>query len=332
MHIFKNVSHIDFLGMRHKFFLVSALLIGASAASLAVYGVKYSIDFTGGMAIDVSFDKPVELKDLRAAAAKIGWANAALQHYTGSNAFSIRVQSGAQASAEQVDQQLAALAAALPQAKMTIDNKSYVGPAVGRDLFRKALWAIVLSLLGIVVYVAFRFDDPIWGVAHIVALLHTLIATFGLFSFLGIEIDLLAISAMLTVGGYAIHDTIIVFDRMREKIRLVSNKASLYDIMNESMNETLSRTVITSMTVFVVVAILYFFGGQVIHYFALAMVFGTMVGTYSSVAVATPLVYEWSVRHQKRPQAAALAAAKPASNNKPGLKPVAKPKPAGNKG
>lgn len=299
MRLFRQKTHIDFLGLRYRFFIVSAVLLGGSFLSLAVRGVKYSIDFTGGTMVQMTFDQPVDAEDLRAATGKAGIINAALQHYTDTNTFVIRIQGEAQHSAEDLDKQLAAIQAALPAAKMRIDSRAYVGPAVASHLFRQALLAVVLSLAGIIAYVAFRFANPIWGVAHIIALLHTLIATYGLFSLLGTDIDLLIISAILTVGGYSIHDTIVIFDRMREKLR-VMRKEPLAQVMNESMNETLSRTVITSFTVFVVVTILYVVGGPVIHHFAMAMVFGAIVGTYSSIAVAAPLVYEWERTHTRR--------------------------------
>jgi len=299
MQLFRQKSHIDFLGLRYKFFVVSAVLLGASFLSLAVRGVKYSIDFTGGTTVQVTFDKAVEVQDLRTAVEKAGFINAALQHYTDTNTFLIRIQADVQRSAEELEKQLQAIQAALPAAKMRVDSKSYVGPAVAKHLFQQALLAVVLSLAGIITYVAFRFANPIWGVAHVIALLHTLIATYGLFSVLGTDIDLLIISAILTVGGYSIHDTIVIFDRMREKLRYM-RKEPLAQVMNESMNETLSRTVITSFTVFVVVTILYVVGGPVIHHFAMAMVFGTIVGTYSSIAVAAPLVYEWEKTRGRR--------------------------------
>ena len=299
MQLFREKTRIDFLGLRYKFFVISGLLLGASFLSLAVRGVKYSIDFTGGTTVQVTFSQPVEVQELRAAIEKAGIPNAALQHYTDTNTFVIRIQADVQRSAEELERQLQAIQAALPAAKMRVDSKSYVGPAVAKHLFQQALLAVVLSLAGIVVYVGFRFANPIWGVAHIIALLHTLIATYGLFSVLGTDIDLLIISAILTVGGYSIHDTIVIFDRMREKLR-IKRKEPLAQIMNESMNETLSRTVITSFTVFVVVSILYVVGGPVIHHFAMAMVFGTIVGTYSSIAVAAPLVYEWEKTRPRR--------------------------------
>ncbi|MBI5629422.1 MAG: protein translocase subunit SecF [Elusimicrobia bacterium] len=293
MHIFPK-THFDFLAWRRKFFFISALLLGGSIISLAVRGVKYGIDFTGGTVLQITFDKPLELSELRAAVEKAGLADAALQHFSGTSTFVIRIQADPNQSAEKIEKQLAAIQAAVGEDKFRVDNKEFVGPAVGKHLFRQALWAIVLSLAGIIVYLAFRFANPMWGVAGIVALFHDVLATYGLFSVLGAEVDLLIISAILTIGGYSIHDTIIILDRMREKMRIM-RKDPLNVVMNESINETLSRTVITSLTVLAVVIIVFFFGGKVIHHFAMAMVFGVIVGTYSSIAVAAPLVYEWSL-------------------------------------
>ena len=315
MHLFPK-THFDFLAWRWRFFAISGLLLGGSLASLFSRGIKYGIDFTGGTVLQLTFEKPLELSELRAGTGRIGWEDAGLQRYTGSNTFSIRVQADPKASAESLDRQLASLQAAIPENKFRVDSKEYVGPAVGKHLFRQALWAIVLSLGGIIVYLGFRFANPIWGFAGIIALFHDVLATYGLFSILKIEVDLLIISAILTIGGYSIHDTIVIFDRMREKLRIM-RKEPLSQVMNESMNETLSRTIITSGTVLVVVTLLYFFGGKVIHHFAMAMVFGTLVGTYSSIAVAAPLVFEWTLRSsggraaESQPQAAAGPRPKP---------------------
>jgi preprotein translocase subunit SecF len=315
MHLFPK-THFDFLKMRWAFFACSAIIIGGSIASIATRGVKFGIDFTGGTVVQVTFEKPLELKDLRPVVDKVV-PNAAIQHFTGTNTFSIRIQSDVKRSAEQLEKELSDIQAAIPGNTMHVDTKEYVGPAVGKHLFQQALWAIVLSLAGIIVYLGFRFANPIWGIAGIVALFHDVFATYGLFSVLGKEVDLLIISAILTIGGYSIHDTIVIFDRMREKLKHM-HKEPLYTVMNESINETLSRTVITSMTVFVVVTILFLYGGPVIHSFALAMVFGCLVGTYSSVAVAVPLVYEWALHSgSERKVEAAQASASPVKKPKP---------------
>ncbi len=304
MHLFPK-THFDFLKMRWVFFAFSGILLGASILSIFTRGVKYGIDFTGGTLVQVTFKDPIKPAQVRAAIEKAGVRHEGLQHFTDTNTFQIRIQSDPTRSAEQLEKELVDMQAAVPDNHFTVDSKEYVGPAVGQHLFKQALLALVLSLSGIIIYLAFRFSNPVWGVAGIVALLHDVLATYGLFSMLGLEVDLLIISAILTIGGYSIHDTIVIFDRMREKGRSM-HKESLYRIMNESMNETLSRTVITSMTVFVVVLILFLFGGSTIHWFAFAMVFGCLVGTYSSVAVAAPLVYEWQTRGQaKRAEAPA---------------------------
>ncbi|MHB2026461.1 MAG: protein translocase subunit SecF [Elusimicrobiota bacterium] len=311
MQIFPK-TNFDFIGWRWKFFTISGLLLGGSIVSLATRGSKYGIDFTGGTIIQVTFKNSIGIGQVRSALEKNGFTNPLIQNYSGTNTFSIRAQAAPGQDAQSTEKQVSALQSAIPDNPLTLDSKSYVGPAVSRDLFKKAVMAIVFSLMGIIIYLAFRFSNPIWGIAGIIALLHDVLATYGLFSMMGLEVDLLIISALLTIGGYSIHDTIVIFDRMREKMGVMRN-APLDQVINESMNETLSRTIITSGTVLAVVLILYFFGGEVIHHFALALVFGTLVGTYSSIAVAAPLVYEWSVRHSKRPaQSSQQATFKPA--------------------
>ena len=310
-------THFDFLGLRWKFFAISGLLLGGSVVSLMTRGIKYGIDFTGGTELQISFDKKIDTSDLRKALNNSGLNNPAIQRYVGTNTFMIRVQNLNGQATDALDSQLKNLQAALPGNTFHVDSKSYVGPAVGKHLFQQALWAIVLSLSGIIVYLGFRFANPIWGLAGIIALFHDVLATYGFFSLMGFHVDLLIVSAILTIGGYSIHDTIVIFDRIREKLRIM-RKESLRQVMDESMNETLSRTIITSSTVLIVVSILYFFGGKVIHHFALAMVFGTIVGTYSSIAVAAPLVYEWTLRHERgRPDEKPLVSQKnSASSNK----------------
>ncbi len=310
-------THFDFLGLRWKFFAVSGLLLGGSVVSLMVRGIKYGIDFTGGTEIQMSFDKAINTSDLRKALTASGLTNPAIQRYVGSNTFMVRVQNSDQnSSSDALDTQLKNLQAALPGNTFHVDSKSYVGPAVGKHLFQQALWAIALSLSGIIIYLGFRFANPVWGLAGIIALFHDVLATYGFFSLMGFHVDLLIVSAILTIGGYSIHDTIVIFDRIREKLRIM-RKESLRQVMDESMNETLSRTIITSSTVLIVVSILYFFGGKVIHHFALAMVFGTIVGTYSSIAVAAPLVYEWTLRHERgRPDEKPVVASKNSGSSK----------------
>ena len=160
-----------------------------------------------------------------------------------------------------------------------------------------ALLAILFSFLGIIVYVAFRFKSGIWGVAGVIALVHDVFITVGLFSILGLEIDLTVVAALLTLAGYSINDTIVIFDRIRENTVLM-RKETIGKIMNTSINQTLSRTIITSLCTELVVVALFFFGGEVIHNFSFALLFGMVIGTYSTMFIASPIVYEWIMKQQ----------------------------------
>ncbi|MEK9146540.1 MAG: protein translocase subunit SecF, partial [Elusimicrobiota bacterium] len=195
---------------------------------------------------------------------------------------------------------IAALERARPKSKFRVDKKDFVGPAVGKHLYRQALLAILLSLAGIVVYVAFRFSNLIWGLAGITALAHDVIVLLGLYSLLGSEMNLVLVAAVLTLAGYSINDTIVIFDRMREKMR-VMRKEPLERIINESVNETLSRTFITAFTVFIAVVSLWLWGGSIIRDFAMGMTFGTIIGCYSTIAVASPLVFVFNARPSSAP-------------------------------
>jgi preprotein translocase subunit SecF len=291
-------THFDFIGNRYKFFALSGLIMLGTLVSLAVKGVNYGIDFTGGTVLQLTFEKPLNLDALRSAVDKSGM-EASLQSFKESNTFALRIKSEQALSAESMEKDLAGLREQLPDNAFTIDRKEFVGPSVGKHLYRQALWAVILSLAGIIVYVAFRFDNPVWGLCGVLAIAHDVLATCGLFSITGAEVDLVIVAALLTIAGYSINDTIVIFDRMRENIRL-KRGAGLDVIINDSVNETMGRTLITNLTVGVVVLILFFFGGKTIHGFAMAMVFGAVVGTYSTIAVATPLVYEWAVAGRRK--------------------------------
>ncbi|MFN3967222.1 MAG: protein translocase subunit SecF, partial [Endomicrobiia bacterium] len=176
--------------------------------------------------------------------------------------------------------------------KFIIERTEFVGPSIGRHLTKRAIYAILLSLLGIIIYVGIRFKSTVWGVSGVVALAHDVFITIGLFSVLNKEINLTVIAALLTLAGYSINDTIVIFDRIRENLSLL-RKEPLEKIINTSINQTLSRTIITSLTTELVVIALFFFGGKVIHDFSLAFLFGCIIGTYSSIFVASPMVLEW---------------------------------------
>ncbi|HCC48585.1 MAG TPA: protein translocase subunit SecF [Elusimicrobia bacterium] len=284
-------TNIDFIAKRHIFFAISALLIGAGIISMAVKGLNLGLDFTGGTLLQLRFEKPVSTADVRAALSK-GGLETTIQSFSDRNAYQIKVK-GAQDKVNEIsDQIMAAFTANLPGNTFTEERRDYVGPVVGRDLAKKALFAMVLSLFGIIVYVAFRFSNPVWGAAGVLAIFHDVAVTAGALSITNREIDLVIVAALLTIAGYSINDTIVIFDRMRDNIRMFP-KMSLGKLVNTSVNETLSRTLITNLTVLAVVAILFVFGGEVINNFAFAMLVGSICGTYSTIAIATPLVYQW---------------------------------------
>ncbi|MBI4351981.1 MAG: protein translocase subunit SecF [Elusimicrobia bacterium] len=284
-------TNINFIAKRHMFFAFSALLIGAGIVSMSVKGMNLGLDFTGGTLLQLRFEKPVSTAEVRAAMSKAG-IETSIQSLTGRNSYQIKVK-GAQEKVNEIsDRIIAGFNANLAGNLFTEERRDYVGPVVGRDLAKKALFAIILSFFGIIVYVAFRFSNPVWGAAGVLAIFHDVAVTMGALSLTNREIDLVIVAALLTIAGYSINDTIVIFDRMRENLRMFP-RMPLGQLVNTSVNETLSRTLITNCTVLAVVAILFLFGGEVINNFAFAMLVGSICGTYSTIAIATPLVYQW---------------------------------------
>ena len=291
---FIKKTNIDFMAKRFIFFAVSGLMIGAGVVSIAVKGVNLGLDFTGGTLLQLRFEKPASTGEVRAAMKSAG-LETAIQSFTDRNAYQIKVKGKQENVNEISDKIIAGLTANLPGNAFTEEKRDYVGPVVGRDLAKKALFALVLSMFGIIIYVAFRFSNPVWGAAGVLALMHDVFITAGALSITNREIDLVIVAALLTIAGYSINDTIVIFDRMRENMRTFP-KMPLGELANLSVNETLSRTLITNFTVLAVVAILFVFGGDVINNFAFAMLVGSICGTYSTIAIATPLVYQWEHR------------------------------------
>jgi preprotein translocase subunit SecF len=301
-------TNIDFIGKRYVFFVISGALLLAGLGSLIIKkGPRFGLDFTGGTLVEVKFQKDMELQQVRKALSDKNVPSFEIQSVSGQPVYIIRTQlqtrseSALPAANDVGTQILTALTESFPDQNVMILRKEFVGPTVGRHLFRQTSYAFLLTFLGIIIYVAFRFHSGIWGVTGVIALIHDVFATIGLFSLLDKEITVTVVAALLTIAGYSINDTIVVFDYMRERMRL-RKMEPLTEIINRSINDTLSRTVITNLTTFTVVLILYFFGGEVIHDFATAMVFGAIVGTYSSIAIAAPLVYEWGLIQSKDKQ------------------------------
>lgn len=286
------------------------------------------IDFTGGTMVQVKFEQPVEMSAIRDALAQTE-RESDLQSY-GDNTYAVR-EKGSEADIAEVQ---AGVEKALDTLNVpyTVQQTNFVGPAVGQDMTERAAWAIILSLVLIIIYVAFRFSNILWGTSGVIALFHDLFVMAVAFALTQREIDLVVVAAFLTVAGFSINDTIVIFDRIRENMRL-RPRASLGELINLSINETLSRTVITSLTVVGSLFILYFFGGEALNSFAFAMLVGCICGVYTTIALTTPLVYVWT--HGGENKEAAAAAAKPARKAETEKKPVekkeeAKPAASGN--
>lgn len=300
-------TNFDFVKSRFTFFAISGALILGSILSVAIKGFNYGLDFSGGTMMQVSFAKPTDIGSIRSALEKAG-VTPEIQTYSAGHDYAIRVK-GRQENVNDIGGKIkTALAAISPE--YTVGRLEYVGPAVGRDLSKKAIWAMVLSLFGIIIYVAFRFSNPVWGVMGVLGQFHDIIIVIGALSLTGREINLITVAALLTIAGYSINDTIVIFDRMRENMHL-NPRIKLYDLINLSVNETMSRTIITTLTVFLASVVLFFMGGPVLNDFAFAMLIGVICGVYSTVAVATTLLYQF-VEGNKNDSGAPAPEKKPA--------------------
>ncbi len=310
MRLFKN-SKIDFVGKRRAMFLFSALLIVGSLVSLLLKGgPDYGIDFTGGVSMELNLsgqgEQAVTLQQLRDVFVGGSYDNVDFQKLSmqgGKSIFLLSTQIPSGKDAPLVEKEIVqALQEKLPQYTKNADlvrSSQTVGPQIGKELKGKALKAIFYALCGIILYIWWRFKKFTYGFAAVVALAHDVLITIGIFSVLDLKLSLSIVAALLTLVGYSLNDTIVVFARIRED----SNKNSRMafpDIINFSINETLSRTVITSFTTFVVILFLFLFGGSVIHDFSFALLVGVVIGTYSSIFVASPILVEGYLRKHKK--------------------------------
>ncbi len=282
---------IDWVSKRSLFFTISGVLIAASLASIATKGFNYGIDFVGGTLVQVNYSEPRELAQVRADLAKAGYADADARSFGSDREFALFLKGKEDQDVSIVETFVEKFKAAAG-AGLRVDRKEYVGPSVGRHLKRQALTAITLALLAIIGYVAVRFDKLLWGAAGVAAIAHDVIITAGVFSFLQLEVDLVIVAALLTIAGYSINDTIVIYDRMRDNMRHRRGDG-IGTLINDSINEMLSRTIITNAMVFAVVLSLFLLGGGVIHNFAFAMLIGSISGTYSTLAVSMPLIYQF---------------------------------------
>lgn len=298
-----NKLTIDWISKRGMFFAISGTLCALSLVSIATKGFNYGIDFTGGTLVQVSYSEPRELKQVRADLEKAGYPDANVQSFGGSKEFALYLKGSESMDVSIVETFVDKVKAAAGEG-LRVDRKEFVGPSVGRHLKRQAATAITLALLAIIGYVAFRFDNPLWGAAGVAAIAHDVLITAGVFSAFQLEVDLVIVAALLTIAGYSINDTIVIYDRMRDNMRH-RRADDMGTLINDSVNEMLSRTIITNGMVFAVVLALFLLGGSVIHNFAFAMLIGSISGTYSTLAISMPLVYQFQKgrRRSSQPEA-----------------------------
>jgi len=291
MEFIKPDINFDFVGKMKMAFGISLAMIIISLASIVWHGgLNYGIDFAGGTLVQVKFNVPFTIDKIRESFQPLGIQNSIIQQY-GPQEIVVRIAESAADLKGLSGKIEESLTRSFGQHAIEMRRVEMVGPKVGKDLTKKALLAIMFSWIGMLIYIAWRFEFR-YAVGGILALVHDTIITIGAFSLLNKEFDLTIVAALLTIIGYSINDTIVVFDRIRENSRK-NIKQPLAEVINDSINQTLSRTILTSFTVFVVLLALFFFGGPVIHDFAFALIVGVLVGTYSSIFIASPIVLAW---------------------------------------
>ncbi|MBW4056717.1 MAG: protein translocase subunit SecF [Proteobacteria bacterium] len=282
-------TRIDFIGKRKISFIISAIISIVGIIGVIQVGrgaANMGIDFSGGTAMQLKFSKPISIADARAALHKNGIAKADLQEIKDGNKLLVKMAGATVGKSSEMVQ--AAFKKEFADNAFTVESSTEIGPSIGNKLRKDTLIAAVISMLGIIMYIAWRFDFK-FGVGATCATIHDCLAMFAVFYLMNKEINLLFITAVLTIAGYSLTDTVVVFDRIRENLHK-NLKGSMNTIFNDSINEVLSRTIVTSLTVVLAASSLFFFGGEVIHDFSLALLIGVLVGTYSSVFVASPIV------------------------------------------
>lgn len=289
--LIKQGTQFDFMGKAKLFFLISGVLVLLSLGMIFTKGFNFGIDFAGGTIVQVKFEQAPDLNTIRKAMDELKIGETIIQNFGSPEEILIRVVKNDKELKSVSDSIQASLQENVKGNTFIVERVEQVGPQVGSELKKMAVYAILYSLIGILIYVAFRFQ-LVFSLGAVMALVHDVIITLGFFSLLGKEISISVVAAVLTLVGYSLNDTIVVFDRTRENMREDKAKSmNLKDVMNLSLNETLSRTILTSFLTLLTVVALYFFGGEVINGFAFTLLIGILVGTYSSIGIASALVY-----------------------------------------
>ena len=310
--IFRSPNY-DFIGQRKWAYLFSLVTLIIGLVSLGVWGLKYDIDFTGGSIVQVRFDKTPTIAEVRRALSKIGLGDAIIQEFGASREYIIRLSlSMTGARTEELGPKIEkALAAEPALGKPEIRRVEFVGPQVGRDLQWQAVQAVLYGLVGILIYIAWSFKSLRGGVAAVVAVFHDVIVCLGALSLTGREFSLPVLAALLTIIGYSVNDTIVAYDRLRENRAKVGTKGKTFaQQMNDAINQTLSRTILTSLTTFLSTAILLFLGGKTLEDFAFVLFIGVITGTYSTIYVAGAIVVDWTTYMEARVRRGKKAVAK----------------------
>jgi preprotein translocase subunit SecF len=286
-------THVDFVGLRRICFTVTALFMLISVAFIAAKGLNFGIDFKGGILIEVRTPGPANIDGLRNKLSGLSLGEVALQEFGAPTDVLIRIEQ--QPGGEEAQQAaVAKVKGALGNAVSNYRRTEFVGPKVGDELIEGSIIAMVLALFAIAAYVWFRFEWQ-FSVGAIVALTHDVIGTIGIFAILGLEFNLASVAAVLTIAGYSINDTVVIFDRVRENLRKYKTM-EIKELINLSINETLSRTILTSLTTLIAVGSIFVFGGAVIRDFSFAIMFGIFIGTYSTIYVASSIVIYLHIR------------------------------------
>ena len=307
--IFKNANY-EFIGRRKWAYIVSTTLTLIALVSLATRGLHYDIDFTGGTLVQVRFDKAPTVAAVRAGLSRIGMGDSVIQEFGESREFIIRLPLTSATSEELGKKVEGALSQEAALGKFEIRRVEFVGPQVGKELQWQAIYAVFFGLIGILLYIAVRFDLK-GGVAAVIAVFHDVLVCLGAISLTGREFSLPVLAALLTIIGYSVNDTIVAYDRLRENRGKYSVKGrSFAQQMNDAVNQTLSRTILTALTTFFSAAILLFFGGRTLEDFAFVLFVGVITGTYSTTYVAAALVVDWTQYVEGRVRRAKKAVAK----------------------
>lgn len=285
MQIFKKAPHFDFMGNRKLAIVFSFLLIAVSIGSLAVRGLNFGLDFTGGTLIEVGYAQPVDLQKVRGALDKAGFGDAVVQHFGTSKDVLVRLPPRAGKESEALGDQILQALNSASDTEVQMRRQEFVGPQVGDELRDDGGLAMIIALAFILVYVMARFEYR-FALGAIAALVHDVVIVLGFFALFQWDFDLTVLAAVLAVIGYSLNDTIVVFDRIRENFRKL-RKEQPVGVINTSLNQTLSRTLMTSITTLMVVLAMFFLGGELIHSFSLALIIGILIGTYSSIYVAS---------------------------------------------